>query len=262
MSPTIVLAIEPSTADGVARAGGELARALRARIVLVHVRNDPPLFNSGRERERARNRTSRRGRAVLQRARAALPAAVEVDERFELGVAVERLRAIAGEVEAALLVVGSRRRGPVTAALLGSVSRALARRAPCPVMIVADGASGGAPGGAGETAWERAIVAGVDGSSHSSVAARFARELADQLGDRLLIVPTDAAADPPAVTLHAVAAREHARLIVIAAGLGGGRFAPSTFARPARLASWPVIVVPDQAAALDRTGAADARRAA
>jgi hypothetical protein len=103
----------------------------------------------------------------------------------------------------------------------------------------------------------------VDGSSESSRAARFARELADRLGDRLLIVPTHAAADPPAVTLRAVAARERARLIVIAARLGGRRFAPSSCARPSHLASWPIIVVPEEtAAALDQTGAADARRAA
>jgi nucleotide-binding universal stress UspA family protein len=152
VSPTIVLAIGPSTAEGVARAGGELASALRARIVLVHVRNDPPLFNSGRERERARNRTSRHGRAALERAHAALPAGVEVDERVELGVAVTRLRKIASEVEAALMVVGGR--GPVTTALFGSVSQALARRAPCPVMIVPGGASRGAPGLAGRDAAE------------------------------------------------------------------------------------------------------------
>lgn len=58
MTPTIVLAIEPGTAERVARTGGALASDLGARIVLAHVRNDPPLFNSGRERERARNRTT------------------------------------------------------------------------------------------------------------------------------------------------------------------------------------------------------------
>lgn len=165
MSPTIVLAIEPGTAEGVARTGGELANALRARVVLVHVRDDPPLSNSRRERERARNRASRHGRAVLQRAHAALPAGVEVDERVELGVAVTRLREIASEAEAALMAVGSRGRGPVAAALLGSVSRAFARGAPCPVMIVPDSASRGASGWAGALPRERsAIVAGVDGS--------------------------------------------------------------------------------------------------
>jgi anti-anti-sigma factor len=38
-----------------------------------------------------------------------------------------------------LLVLGSRRRGPVDAALLGSVSEAVARSAPCPVVVVPRG---------------------------------------------------------------------------------------------------------------------------
>jgi hypothetical protein len=56
VGPKIVLAIEPASAERVARAGGELAAALGASVVLAHVRNDPPLFNSVRERERARHR--------------------------------------------------------------------------------------------------------------------------------------------------------------------------------------------------------------
>jgi hypothetical protein len=41
------------------------------------------------------------------------------------------------------------------------------------------------------------IVAGTDGSLEASRATRFARELAERLGDRLVIVPTHAAAEPP-----------------------------------------------------------------
>ncbi|MGH2742101.1 MAG: universal stress protein [Thermoleophilaceae bacterium] len=118
MAPKIVLAIEPGTAERVARAGGELSAALGARLVLAHVRNDPPLFNSTRERERARNRAMRRGSAVLGRAHAVLPAGVEAEERVELGVAAKRLSEVADEVDAAVMVLDSRGRGPLTAALL------------------------------------------------------------------------------------------------------------------------------------------------
>jgi nucleotide-binding universal stress UspA family protein len=112
VTPTIVCAVEPGTAERVARAGGQLARGLGARLVLAHVRPDPPLFNSKPERQRARNRSRRRGREVLRRAHAALPAGTDADERVELGLAARELIEIGDEVDAALIVVGPRGRGP------------------------------------------------------------------------------------------------------------------------------------------------------
>jgi nucleotide-binding universal stress UspA family protein len=267
VSPKIVLAIEPGTAERVARTGGEVARALGARIVLAHVRSDPPLFNSRGERERARHLTVRRGRAILDQAYAALPDGVEADERIELGVAVTRLRELASEADAALMVVGSRGRGPLASAILGSVSQALAQQAPCPVMIVPDAVSSGSSSGIDGTRRELStIVAAVDNSSSSGRAARFARELADRLGGEVRIVPIDAAADPPAVTVPAIAAREEAKLIVIAARLGaGGGFtlSGSLSTRVTQLARQPVIVIPEEATTtLYPTGETVVRRAA
>lgn len=138
MTHTIVLAIEQGTAELVARTGGELAKALGARVVLAHVREDPRLFHSTLERERARGHATRSGRQILDRAHDMLPSGVDADERVELGIAVNRLTEIADEVEAALIVVGTRGRGRLASALRGSVSRTLAHQAPCPVMIVPD----------------------------------------------------------------------------------------------------------------------------
>jgi nucleotide-binding universal stress UspA family protein len=204
---------------------------------------------------------------VLRRARRALPGGVEAEERVELGVAATRLSEIASETSAALIVVGCRGRGPLASALLGSVSWGLAERGRCPVMIVPETASKGTQGRSGKALGERsAIVAAMDDSSESSKVSRFARELADRSGDRLLIVPTHAAADPPALTLQATVAREHARLVVIAAGRGdGGRFTPlgSVATRLPQLTRRPVIVIPEDAtASLDQTGEAIARQAA
>jgi nucleotide-binding universal stress UspA family protein len=265
--PKIVLAIEPASAERVAWAGGELAAALGASVVLAHARNDPPLFNSVRERERARHRAMRRGRVVLRRARRALPGGVEAEERVELGAAATRLSEIANETSAALIVAGCRGRGPLASALLGSVSQALAQRAPCPVMIVTETASGGTPGRFDEAPGEcSAIVAALDSSSQSCKVARFARELADRIGERLLIVPTHAVADPPAVTIKATVDREQARLIVIAAHhADDDRFMPpgSLATRLPGLTGRPVIVIPDEATAtLDETGQTVARQAA
>ena len=210
MVPTIVLAIEESPAGRVARAGGDVARALGGRVVLAHVRDDPRLFNSRMERERARNRTTRRGNETLAHVRAALPAGLETDERVELGIAANRLAEIAREAGATMIVAGTRGRGRLASAVLGSVSQTLARQAPCPVMVV--------PGHAnaiGRRAEHSTIVAGLDGATEASEAVRFARAIAARLGDRLSIVHTHAAGTPPAHARQAIAACEGARLIVV-----------------------------------------------
>ena len=83
-------------------------------------------------------------------------------------------------------------------------------------MIVPDDAPVDTPQPNGDAPDGRAtIVAGVDGSKEAIVAAHFARELADQFGDRLLVVRPNAAADPPAHALQAISASEDARMIVI-----------------------------------------------
>lgn len=70
---------------------------------------------------------------------------VAIKARIEVGTPAEELVRVAALVDAELIVVGSRGRGPLAAGLLGSTSRALAKDARRPVMIVPDGAHLGAP---------------------------------------------------------------------------------------------------------------------
>jgi nucleotide-binding universal stress UspA family protein len=167
---------------------------------------------------------------------------------------VEEVSAIANERDAALIVVGSRRRRPLLPAFRDSVSRALAREAPCPVVVVPSNAASEQRNSRQATrGMPSTIIAGVAGAERSYEATVMAKHLADRLGDRLLLVhahedrepiaihpggsgdsdvavPTviwearghtaDGAAFvieemPPAHALQAVAARENARLIVI-----------------------------------------------
>jgi nucleotide-binding universal stress UspA family protein len=252
VTPTIVIGVEQRSAERVARVGGELAAELGARAVLTHVREDVPPSNSKSRRERARHRSRRRVHEILQRAHDALPPTVDADERLKIGGVANQIGETADDMGAALIVVGSRGRGPLASALLGSVSRALARDARCPVMIVPDRLPLDDPRPIGDAPNGRAtIIAGVDGSEQSSVAAHFARELADRLGDRLLVVRPHAAADPPAYTLQAISASEDARMIVIGVDADGARFplGSSLATRLPRLAGCPVIVVPEGATA-------------
>ena len=117
-------------------------------------------------------------------------------------------------------------------------------------MIVPDDVPVDAPQANGDAPDGRAtIIAGVDGSEESTVAVHFAGQLAERLGDRLLVVRPNAAADPPAHALQAISASEDARMIVI--GGDGARFplGSSLAARLPRLARCPVIVVPESAIA-------------
>ena len=246
MTPTIVIGVEQRSAERVARIGGELAAEIGARVVLTHVREEVPPSHLNSRRERAGHRRRRRVDEILRRANDALPATVDVAERLKVGDVANQLGELADDVGATLIVVGSRGRGRLASALFGSVAQALARDASCPVMIVPDAApvdgpqaNGGAPDG------RATIVAGVDGSEQSSLAAHFARGLAERLGYRLLVVRPNAAVEPPAHTLQAISASEDARMIVIGGDRARFPLGSSLAARLPRLARCPVIVVPE-----------------
>lgn len=82
---------------------------------------------------------------ALDRGVEEVPDELRPDRRLVTGAAAE---ALTGEVEqgADLLVVGSRGYGPVRRVLLGSVSGALVRSAPCAVLVVPRGVHTGADG--------------------------------------------------------------------------------------------------------------------
>lgn len=283
MAETIVCAVDDSEAAGrVFDTAQGLADAWGAGLLVVHA-------VEGEQADKA-------GASV----RARLAVAGESPEvQLVEGTPAEAIMEAADREHAVLLVVGSRGRGALRSAVLGSVSRDLASRARCPVVIVPSGAP---PTGtdSGVQDADASVVCGIDGSDQALAAAAFAGRLATRLGCRLVVVharqnlravaaypgastatpPVTGQEDavkrqaaeavkeaervagvsaeeviepgPPTEVLEAVANREAARLIVIAArGLGGLRavLLGSVAAELPIEAARPVVVLSGAAAA-------------
>lgn len=139
----IVCAVDESDAiDDVVRVAQALASALRGRLVLVHVApptEAPGVSAAPAGQERLREEELADARALLEGVAGRLDAG-DAEQRAEVGSPADRIVAIADEEDAALVVIGSRGRGDVKSALLGSVSHGVASKATCPVVIVPPGA--------------------------------------------------------------------------------------------------------------------------
>jgi nucleotide-binding universal stress UspA family protein len=191
MRPSIICGVDDSpAARSAAQVAAALARALDHKLVLVHVADDPPTFpyRDSRLRELQRRDALRRADELLWSIAATLPEVV-VETWVHLGVPVGGLVVACDEAAAELAVVGSRGRGSVAAAVLGSVSTTFASVAPCPVVIVQSS----------DTAHRfitrglrSPIVCGVDDSSGAIRAVRLALGLADRFGLELRPIHVDA----------------------------------------------------------------------
>lgn len=132
--------------------------------------------------------------------------AVEVEAVSALGNPAEMLVEAAEGARA--IVLGSRGRGPVLSALLGSVSYAVAAHAPCPVVVVrADAPSVGT---------EHAIMVGVDESAPSQRALALAAEVA---GERGATVHLASVWSHPAATIAAASYVDGAVLMTAGEGI-------------------------------------------
>ncbi len=109
----------------------------------------------------------------------------ETQERVERGSPATELARVAEEESARLVVVGSRGRGEIKSALLGSVSDSLERLAPCPVVVVRPRA----PASQSErTPNGSSIVCGVSDPEGEARLVEFAANLAGAVRARLEVV--------------------------------------------------------------------------
>ena len=167
----IVCAVDDSASGvSVVKTARWLADALGGRLIVVHADSDPEAEAD----------------PVVAAVHAWLhDAAPEV--RVLVGSAAPAILEAADDVAATLLVVGARGRGALRSALLGSVSRDVAARATCPVVVVPAAAM--SPDRArGNGTPDDVLVVGVDGSDLSMTAAAFSGRLAQRLGCRPVIV--------------------------------------------------------------------------
>ena len=167
----ILCAVDDSeAADGIVDTARQLAERLRAALVVMHVAED----------------SSDRADELVARVRARL-GDDQAEVRLVAGSPAQAIQEIADGEDAELLVVGSRGRGGLRSAVLGSVSRDLAGRARRPVVVVP-------PGGAwtaenrGAATEDTSVVCGVDGSDEALAGVVFADQLANRLDCRLVLV--------------------------------------------------------------------------
>ena len=148
------------------------------------------------------------GAILHEGAQRALARATERMARIEPGLAVST-EVLAGPpaqallkaaADASLMVVGSRGAGGFAAMVLGSVSRYLATRAPCPVVVVREVTM----------AVYREIVVGVHDPARSAAALRFAFEEATLRDARLMAVYAWAWSLPSTGSVGTLTPRERA----------------------------------------------------
>ncbi len=151
MSASIVCGVDGSPDSQAAlQVAAGLADRLQLRLVVAHVAEpayipyaaSAPFGGTAGHAAVLEERTSQEESAErLLEEVAAVAGLVGAKRRAGVGVPAERLADIADAEDAELIVVGSRGRGALKSAFLGSVSNALVGVARCPVVIVPPGAT-------------------------------------------------------------------------------------------------------------------------
>ncbi len=134
---TILLATDGSTEAQLAAAtAADLASRTDSELHLIHVGELRPTFLAQTELEPAQ--LERQARELLdEQVRRVEEAGGTVEEgHLRLGRADEEIVDLAQSIGAGMIVMGSRGRGRIRRALMGSVSDSVVRHAHCPVTIV------------------------------------------------------------------------------------------------------------------------------
>ena len=164
-----------------ALAAVDLSMLTGARLHVVHVwTGAPPPAYPGRALDDYSRLAAEEAGEVLRRHAwyARVDGAEVAGEHLRAGKPVEEITTLARELDADLVVIGSRGAGWLKRLVTGSVSEGVVRGVPCPVLVVRATA-----------AWPPTrIVVGDDGSGPAKRAGELAAELAGLFGARILLV--------------------------------------------------------------------------
>ena len=123
-------------ADAAVADGLELASQTGAKVLFVNVRPTISLLGAPYEQEKLREQMAIAREAVDGATARAAGLGVEAEAEILEGDPADGILALARTRDVDLVVVGSRGRGAVSAALLGSVSHAVVNGADRPVLVV------------------------------------------------------------------------------------------------------------------------------
>lgn len=133
----ILLATDASEdADLATRAAIELSNGTGSELCVVHVEPLVPLIFDFTELDPERARQEAHKLLEEQIGRIEDAGGTVSEAYLRVGNPAERIVALAEELGAGLVVVGSRGLGPFKRALMGSVSDSVVRHAHCPVLVV------------------------------------------------------------------------------------------------------------------------------
>lgn len=120
----------------------ELSTALKAQIAVIHVMEPQVSYGStaGVPRSELTQMVRNEGAEVLAALRRDRGLPDFVREFLEGGQPAEEIVRVAREWGADVIIMGSHGRDGVSRLLVGSVAESVLRKAPCPVLVVRDGA--------------------------------------------------------------------------------------------------------------------------
>ena len=134
---TILLATDGSKeAQLAATTAADLANSTNSELHVVHVGELMPTFLAQTEQEPAELEREARRRLDEEVRRVEKAGGTLKEAHLRLGRADEEIVELADDLDAGLIVMGSRGRGRIRRALMGSVSDSVVRHAHCPVTIV------------------------------------------------------------------------------------------------------------------------------
>jgi nucleotide-binding universal stress UspA family protein len=175
----ILLAVDGSEdADLAARAAIDLSGKTGTELHVVHAWQSVP---SARFESFIRAQRKQEAEELLAAQEKLIEASGGKIARAHLrrGPAVDEILDLAGELDAGLIVMGSRGMGPVKRLVMGSVSEGVVHHSRCPVLVLRGG----------QDAWPASrIVIGDDGSVDAEKAAQLAARIGKLFGTAALLV--------------------------------------------------------------------------